>query len=71
MTAVLPLSTCRYEWMYAQVFINWSQPAAEDPDSLHFRLDPNGHQAVRYTARFRHDVSASCQPVEDMNVYSF
>ena len=49
MNAAPSSSTCRYEWMYAQPYINRSQTAADDLDSLHFRLDPNGHQAVRHT----------------------
>jgi hypothetical protein len=36
--------SCRYEWMYAQPFINWTQTEVDDPDSLRFQLDPNNHK---------------------------
>jgi hypothetical protein len=36
--------TSRYEWMYAQPFINWTQTEADDPDSLRFQLDPNNRE---------------------------
>jgi hypothetical protein len=34
----------RYEWMYAQPFINWTQTEVDDPNSLRFQLDPNDHR---------------------------
>jgi hypothetical protein len=31
----------RYEWMYAQPFVDWTPTEADDPDSLSLQLDPN------------------------------
>jgi hypothetical protein len=37
----------RYEWMYAQPFVDWTPTEADDPDSLSLQLDPNNRPVSR------------------------